>query len=146
MKETQTLPLSLEDAWAFFSDPHNLEKITPPDMNLVATNDVPAAAYPGMIVTYRIRLFPLVRLLWVTEITHVVDRQVFVDEQRFGPYRFWHHQHHFRAVQGGVEMTDLVHYALPFDPFSRWALAMIVHPQLRKIFAYRRLALSKFWP
>ncbi len=140
---TQRLPLAVDEAWTFFSDPRNLIKITPPEMNLSPTSPLPDAMYPGMIITYRVRLAPLVKATWVTEITHVEKPHFFVDEQRFGPYRFWHHQHHFRAVEGGVEMKDIVSYALPLDPFSRILHGPLVGGELRKIFAYRTTTLEK---
>jgi ligand-binding SRPBCC domain-containing protein len=141
----QDLPISLEEAWAFFSDPWNLPEITPPWLRLRITSNAPHRIYPGLVITYSVSPFPFVRNQWVTEITHVVDRELFVDEQRFGPYRFWHHQHHFRAIPGGVRVIDIVHYALPFDPVSEPVHRFGVRPRLRGIFRYRREVLrSRF--
>ncbi len=92
------LPIALPVAWDFFSDPRNLERITPPWLGIEITSDLPPRMHPGMIVTYRVRPPPGIPVRWVTEITHVVEPTLFVDEQRYGPYRFWHHQHHFREV------------------------------------------------
>ena len=39
IKSTQHLPISLEEAWDFFSSPNNLAKITPPDMGFIITSD-----------------------------------------------------------------------------------------------------------
>jgi ligand-binding SRPBCC domain-containing protein len=88
-----------------------------------------------------------VPVTWVTEMTHVDEPNLFVDEQRFGPYRFWHHQHLFREIEGGVEMRDLVHYALApgGGPIRRFLVA----PRLREIFAYRSQVLRRTfgaWP
>lgn len=91
-----------------------------------------------MIVTYTVSPFAKLRVKWVTEITHVREPDYFVDEQRFGPYKFWHHQHKFIEIPGGVRVDDLVHYALPFDPIGRIANALFVKRQLQEIFDFRR--------
>lgn len=141
----QVLPIPLDEAWAFFSDPRNLAKITPPWLNLKPTSELPPEMHPGLIVTYDVAPVAGVRVLWVTEITHVVDRAMFVDEQRAGPYRFWHHQHHFKAVPGGTEMRDIVHYALPFGIVGDLAGAKMVKRRVEGIFAYRTEVLGKLW-
>ena len=76
-------------------------------------------------------------IYWMTEITQVEDKKFFIDEQRFGPYSLWHHQHHFREVEGGVEMTDIVHYKLPLGFLGDIAHALFVKKQLKGIFDYR---------
>ena len=138
LREVQRLPISLPEAWSFFSDPRNLPRITPPSLGLEVTSDLPGVMYPGMIITYRVRPIPWVSVGWVTEITHVREPVLFVDEQRFGPYRFWHHEHHFREVEGGVEMEDIVHYALPFGTIGRVFGGPLVRRRLERIFSFRR--------
>ncbi|HML77733.1 MAG TPA: SRPBCC family protein [Geobacter sulfurreducens] len=138
---TQILPVPLTLAWDFFSDPRNLAAITPPDMGFVITSPVPERTHAGMVVTYAVSPFGGLRVPWVTEITHCAEPSLFVDEQRFGPYRFWHHQHHFREVSGGVEMRDIVHYMLPFGIIGR-LFAPVVARRLKAIFDYRRDALA----
>jgi ligand-binding SRPBCC domain-containing protein len=137
----QTLPVTLREAWAFVSDPRNLARITPLSMRFEVTGELPERMYAGMIVTYRVRPLLGIPVRWVTEITHVDERRYFVDEQRFGPYRFWHHQHHFRKVEGGVEMRDKVHYALA--PGGGAVRRFLIAPRLREIFAYRRDVLER---
>lgn len=141
LDRVQRLPVTVAHAWDFFSDARNLANITPPDMGFQVRSPLPERMYAGMIITYRVRPFPGVGVNWVTEITHVAEPELFVDEQRFGPYRFWHHQHHFRAVPGGVEIRDLVHYALPRGAGAarRWLVA----PRLDQIFDFRRQALER---
>ncbi|MDZ7292699.1 MAG: SRPBCC family protein [candidate division KSB1 bacterium] len=141
--EIQLLPISIHQAWEFFSDPENLSEITPPALQLKLTSTTPEKMYPGMIITYRLNPFFAISSTWVTEITHVVEPHLFVDEQRFGPYRFWHHQHRFREIEGGVEMQDLVHYALPFGVLGRIAAGRLVRGELRKIFTHRREVLAQ---
>ena len=47
---------------------------------------------------------------WVTEITQCKENEYFIDEQRFGPYKFWHHKHFINEVPGGIEMEDVLDY------------------------------------
>jgi len=143
LRYQQELPTSLEQAWQFLSAPENLKVITPPYLDFQITNDVVGRKmYPGMIITYTIR--PLLRLpiRWVTEITHVREPYYFVDEQRFGPYAFWHHQHHLEEVSAGVRMTDEVSYRLPFGPLGDLLHSAFVRKQLTEIFTYRRERLA----
>ncbi|MEI6577392.1 MAG: SRPBCC family protein [Bacteroidota bacterium] len=139
------VPVSLEKAWDFFSDPENLAIITPPEMKFVTTSAPQHDMYPGQIISYTLSPLLFFRIRWVTEITHVVDKQFFVDEQRFGPYKFWHHQHKFKEVPGGIEMTDLVHFGLPFG-----ILAAPMVPYIRKkvagIFTYREKVIKEIFP
>ena len=144
--QTQNLPLPLEEAWNFLSDPRNLCRITPPHMGFaILSRHVPGRMHAGMIVTYRVRPFPFLPLRWVTEITHVREPEYFVDEQRFGPYVFWHHQHFLREIPGGVEMEDLIHYKVPGWIFGRLLEPLVVRPQLQRIFAYRRTKLVELF-
>ena len=143
LERTQLLPTDLETAWAFFSDPANLVRITPPDMDFRITSPAVAETYAGQIITYTVRPLFGVAVDWTTEITHVDRPHFFVDEQRFGPYRFWHHQHRFRTVQEGVEMTDLVHYLMPHDHFAWLVNRLVVAPRLKRIFDYRRQMLAE---
>jgi ligand-binding SRPBCC domain-containing protein len=136
------LPTDLETAWAFFSDPRNLPKITPPWLGFSVVSRLPERMHAGMIARYTVRPFPLMTVTWITEITHVDEPQFFVDEQRFGPYRFWHHQHHFREAPGGIEMRDLVSYILPFGAAGALA-ARYVARRLQEIFDFRRDTLEQ---
>ena len=135
------LPISLEQSWAFFSDPQNLQRITPPDLGFDIRTDVSNGMPPGMLISYALRLPTGNRVTWVSEIKHVDPPYGFVDEQRLGPYRFWSHEHRVAAHGQGVEATDTVHYALPFGPLGRLAHELFVGNQLRKIFDYRARAL-----
>ena len=135
---TQLLPVPLAEAWAFFSDPRNLAAVTPPDLGFEIVSDAPERIHPGLIVVYRARPLFGLPVTWVTEITHVAEGELFVDDQRIGPYRLWHHQHHFRETAGGVEMRDVVHYALPFGPLGALIDERLVAPRVRAIFGFRR--------
>ena len=138
LKRVQQLPVSVAEAWDFFSDPKNLFALTPPELNLKFSNELFGnGMYPGQIVMYNVKPVLRIPLFWMTEITHVARPHFFVDEQRRGPYALWHHEHHFKKIDGGVEMTDLVHYSLPLGIAGRLAHALFVKKQLAAIFAYR---------
>jgi len=141
LQRTQFLPIDLPKAWRFFSNPGNLSIITPPDLGFEITSDLPEQMYVGMLVSYKVAAAPGIKVSWITEITHVREPEFFVDEQRFGPYRFWHHQHHFKVVAGGVEMTDLVSYLLPFYPLGQ-LVTPLVRSRLEYIFDYRYATLE----
>lgn len=134
----QNVPKTIEEVWRFFSDAKNLLTVTPPHLNLKVTNDVYGQeVYAGQVMTYTVRPLLNIPLSWMTEITHVEPLKYFVDEQRKGPYKLWHHQHHFKAIEGGVEMIDIVHYRLPFGVIGSIGNALIVKKELEKIFLYR---------
>ena len=138
LSRCQHLPVSIHHAWAFFADPRNLARITPGWLRFRLTAPPDGPMHPGMIFTYR--LTPIWRLpcRWVSEITHVNAPHLFVDEQRLGPYRLWHHLHRFEAAVGGVTMRDVVHYALPYGPLGRLLHQALVEKRLRTIFDFRR--------
>lgn len=143
LERKQFLPIDLKTAWDFFSSPLNLREITPPYMNFVVTSDsAQEKMYAGMIITYRVSPILSIPIHWVTEITHVNEPYFFVDEQRFGPYSLWHHQHFFKEVEGGVEMIDRVNYKLPFGFLGDIAHFLFVKKQLNDIFNYRFEKLS----
>lgn len=143
LEQEQTLPITLAEAWDFFSSPANLDEITPDDLGFKITSPLAGKMFDGQIITYRVRLAPLIHVTWVTEIKCVEDGRAFVDEQRFGPYKFWHHRHEFVEVTGGVLMRDKVHYALPFGPFGAIAHALFVRRKLEWIFNFRRELLTR---
>ncbi|MCX2575618.1 SRPBCC family protein [Pedobacter sandarakinus] len=136
---TQKIPVDLDTAWEFFSSPLNLAEITPTDMTFDVTtpNMENTKMYPGLIITYKVSPLLGIKLDWMTEITHVKDRSYFIDEQRFGPFAFWHHQHHFTEIDGGVLMHDILHYAIGFGPIGKIANAITVHKKINEIFNFR---------
>ena len=141
----QKLPISIDEAWAFFSDPKNLQEITPPYMGFDIHSGADRKVYAGQIIRYTVKPLLGLKLNWVTEITHVAPGQFFVDEQRFGPYIFWHHKHFLHPVDGGVEMEDWVHYKLPLGPLGKFAHALFVCKQLQGIFDYRTQKLNSLF-
>ena len=144
-KAKQFLPIKINEAWGFFSNPNNLPKITPPWLNLEVTSQLDNKMYTGMIITYLVRPLLNIPTTWVTEITHVLEPNFFVDEQRFGPYKFWHHQHIFRKAENGTEMEDIVSYAIPLMFAGRWANSLIIARKIKSIFDYRTDVLNKMF-
>ncbi len=142
LQTEQVLSISMDRAWDFFSAPRNLAKITPRYMGFHITSNVSDKMFHGQIITYRIGLIPGVKTNWVTEITHVREGTYFVDEQRFGPYAMWHHEHWFRPHPEGVHMLDRVSYRLPFGCMGRMT-SPFIKSQLYKIFGYRRERLAR---
>lgn len=140
---TQILPVDITEAWHFFSDPGNLADITPGWMRFHINSELPDEMYAGLIITYRLTAFPGLSVQWITEITHLDPGKMFVDEQRFGPYRFWHHQHLFRESAHGTKMEDLVHYAMPLGIFGEFVHRIAVRKRLDEIFHFRTIALSQ---
>ena len=147
LRRTQFLPLTITEAWTFFSSPANLGKITPTDMNFrILYSSGGDETYAGKIIRYKIGALPLITLEWMTEITHVDVPFRFVDEQRFGPFAFWHHQHSYKEVPGGIEMTDDLHYAIPLGILGRLAHWLFVGARVNAIFDYRTEVLTKLFP
>ncbi len=143
LQQEQRLPITLEAAWEFFSSPRNLDEITPGDLGFKIVSLPGEKMYEGQIITYKVMIFPGVWVPWLTEIKSVDEGHSFVDEQRFGPYKFWHHRHTFESVPGGVLMRDLVHYGLGFGPFGAIAHAVFVGAKLRSIFGFRQKELAR---
>ena len=138
IKAVQNIPVDIDTAWGFFSNPANLQHITPANMHFnVISQYTSDEMYPGQIIEYKLSPIPGVSFYWMTEITHVSDKKFFIDEQRFGPYSLWHHQHHFKEIDGGVEMTDIVHYKIPYWFIGTLAHSLFVRRQLKEIFDFR---------
>ena len=133
----QKLPIGLSEAWDYFSTPVNLAEITPTHMGFKITSELPDKMYSGQIISYRVAPLPGIKINWITEITHVEEGKFFVDEQRFGPYSMWHHEHHFEGVNEGVNMTDKVSYKIPLGFLGHIAQSLLVRKQLITIFEYR---------
>jgi ligand-binding SRPBCC domain-containing protein len=142
--KTQKIPAPISEVWDFISVPDNLKKITPEHMGFIITSDTgKEKMYPGMIITYKVSPFFGIKLNWMTEITHVKEFEYFVDEQRMGPYKMWHHQHKIKSIEGGVIMTDIVTYQPPMGILGSIANFLFIKKQLRQIFDYRTIALEK---
>ncbi len=142
---SQFLPISLQEAWEFFSSPQNLNEITPPDMVFKITSEIPETMYAGMFITYKVSPLLGIQMEWITEITHVDPQRYFVDEQRKGPYKIWHHEHHFEAVEGGVVMTDRLYYDVGKSFVGSIASYLMVDRKVGDIFRFREQKLNSLF-
>jgi ligand-binding SRPBCC domain-containing protein len=146
LKRTQFLPITMSEAWSFFSSPHNLARITPSLLRFqilyISGGD---KMYSGQIIHYKINALPGVRMNWVTEITHVNEPFYFIDEQRSGPYALWHHQHRFKEASGGVEMIDELNYSIPLGWIGRLAHLVFVGRAVSAIFEHRYKVLAQYF-
>lgn len=145
LKTEQKLPISLQEAWDFFSSPKNLSKITPKHMGFIITNQPSETMFEGQIITYKFSPLLGVKISWMTEITTVKENEYFIDEQRFGPYSLWHHRHHFYEIDGGIKMIDEVNYKLPFGFIGSIAHHLFVRKKLKSIFEYREKVLIEMF-
>jgi ligand-binding SRPBCC domain-containing protein len=144
LESTQKIPASMEEVWDFMSSPKNLKEITPSYMGFEITSKTRGdKMYPGMIISYKVSPVLGIKMTWVTEITHVDTLKYFVDEQRVGPYRIWHHEHHIRPIDGGVLMEDIITYEPPFGFLGAIANSLFIRKQLNEIFDYRFDAVVK---
>jgi ligand-binding SRPBCC domain-containing protein len=132
------------EVFAFFADAHNLERLTPPFLHFEILTPAPIAMRPGALIEYRLSLFGL-PFSWQTEIEAFEPGLRFVDVQRRGPYRRWHHSHTFADAPGGTLVGDRVEYQLPLGPLGEVARALVVRRQLEAIFDYRRRAIEALW-
>ena len=145
LTRTQVLPITLKEAWEFFYSPANLNEITPPNMSFEILSELPPKMYEGMFIRYKISPLLGIKLDWCTEITHIDEEKFFVDEQRVGPYKIWHHEHHFRAVENGVEMVDILHYDIGLGMLGWLAGKLWVDQQVKAIFDFRYQKLTELF-
>lgn len=141
----QELAISMEQAWTFLSDPKNLKRITPDYMGFDIISGAERKMFPGQIIQYHLTPILGIPFRWVTEITHVQEGEFFVDEQRFGPYTFWHHKHFINKTENGVVMEDIVDYKLPLGPLGWLAHVLFVRAKVKQIFDYREKALNEIF-
>ena len=148
IKTKQLIKSDIDTVWNFISSPANLAEITPESMgfDIIGDKNETEKMYEGQIIEYFVSPVAGIKMHWVTEITHIRDKEYFVDEQRFGPYSFWHHKHFLKEIEGGVEMTDIVHYKAPFGFLGRIANALLIKKKLKTIFDYRYNKLEEIFP
>ena len=144
-KTSQKLNISINEAWNFLSNPKNLKDITPEYMRFDIISGDDKKMFPGQIIEYILTPVFNIPFKWVTEITHVKQKKYFVDEQRFGPYSFWHHKHFIKEVEDGVIMEDIVHYKLPLGIIGRLAHILFVRNKVEEIFSFRRKKLDSLF-
>ena len=146
LHKKQIIPTSIDTVWDFISTPQNLKLITPPGMGFdILSRHLPNKIYAGMIIEYKVRPMLGIPTTWVTEISQLIDKKYFIDEQRVGPYKFWHHQHIIEPHHNGILMTDIVSYKPPMGIIGNVANTIIISRKLEDIFEYRRIALEKLF-
>ena len=145
LESKQNLPISKEKAWEFLSNPKNLKTITPEYMSFDILSGADRPMFAGQIIQYIVTPLLGIKTKWVTEITHVVEGEYFVDEQRFGPYALWHHKHFIKEIPGGVEMEDIIDYKVPMGILGQLVHPILVKPKLNEIFEYRRKKLIELF-
>jgi ligand-binding SRPBCC domain-containing protein len=147
LSRVQTLPITIQEAWAFFSSPLNLSLITPPEMKFhVLSKFKPGdQIFKDMLIDYRVSPLFGIPMSWQTKITEVNAPHYFVDEQLKGPYAYWHHEHHFREVKGGTEMTDLVQWRVPLGWAGDVVNELLVRKRVQAIFDFREKKLTELY-
>lgn len=145
LHKTQKLPISVDEAWEFLSDPKNLKIITPAKMSFDIISDADRPIYAGQILQYKVTPMMGIRTKWVSEIKSIVPKKYFVDEQLYGPYSFWHHKHFIREIKDGVEMEDIIDYKIPLGILGQLIHPLLVKPRLEEIFNYRQKKLVELF-
>ena len=145
LHQKQNLPITKKEAWDFLSDPKNLKVITPDYMGFHILSGADRPMFAGQIIQYIVTPVLGIKTKWVTEITHVIDGEYFVDEQRFGPYSLWHHKHFIKEIDGGVEMEDIIDYKIPMGILGQLVHPILVKPKLKEIFEYRTKKLEELF-
>ena len=145
LHKTQKLPISLDEAWEFLSNPKNLKIITPDYMSFNIISKIDRPLYIGQIIQYIVTPLLGIKTKWVSEITHIQEKKYFVDEQMYGPYSLWHHKHFIKEINGGVELEDIIDYKVPLGIIGQLIHPFLVKPKLEEIFSYRQKKLIELF-
>lgn len=145
LHKTQKLPISLDEAWEFLSNPKNLKIITPDYMSFNIISKIDRPLYIGQIIQYIVTPLLGIKTKWVSEITHIQEKKYFVDEQIYGPYSLWHHKHFIKEINGGVELEDIIDYKVPLGIIGQSIHPILVKPKLEEIFSYRQKKLIELF-
>ena len=135
----QTVAKEIDLLWNFFRKPRNLDKLTPEDVEFKIISGKSDDFYSGKIISYKIKPFKMINFNWVTEISQVKEGSYFVDNQIFGPYKMWHHEHHFKSNSDGTtDIIDIVKYKVPFYILGKLMHKIFIRKKLFKIFMFRQ--------
>lgn len=128
----------ISEAWSFFTRVNNIEKIMPSELNFNVTSRKPTSIYEGKIITFNTKIFPLYSTNIISEITKISPEKYFIDQQISGPYKIWHHEHHFKKSENNTTViTEKIKYKLHLHPLSRIIHKLLVKKKLINIFKYR---------
>ncbi len=145
-KTEQYIPAHIDEVWEFISSPNNLKQITPSYLDFkIKSNTLKEKMYEGMMIAYTVKPLLNIKINWLTEITQIEAKKYFIDEQRTGPYKIWHHEHHLTEINGGVLMTDLVTYKPPFGLIGSLANMLLIKRKINEIFDYREQVLNQIF-
>lgn len=142
---TQKIPAPLEKVWDFISSPRNLKLITPENLGFEVTSIPAEKMYAGMLISYSVKPLFGIKMKWVTEISHIKEPEYFIDQQYWGPYKFWHHKHELIAIDGGVLMTDIINYKPPYGFLGSIANSIAIRKRLDEILRYRKAKLEEIF-
>ncbi|WP_111684052.1 SRPBCC family protein [Winogradskyella tangerina] len=145
LHKKQHLPISVDEAWEFLSNPRNLKVITPDYMSFDILSGADRPLYAGQVIQYKVTPLLGIKTKWVSEITHVEPKKYFVDVQLYGPYALWHHKHFINEIEGGVEMEDIIDYKVPLGILGQMVHPFLVKPKLEEIFNYRTKKLEELF-
>ena len=135
----QRVSKKVDVLWDFFRKPRNLNQLTPKDVDFKIISGKSDDFYEGKIISYKIKPFKLVALNWVTEISQIKEGSYFIDNQISGPYKMWHHEHHFKSnADGTTEIIDKVKYKVPFYILGRLMHKIFIRRKLLDIFIFRQ--------
>lgn len=146
LRKTLAIPISVSEAWEFFSFPDNLSKITPSYMNFkILYRSDAGEMYPGMIISYKVNPLFKISIKWTTEITQIKKHKYFIDNQIQGPYKIWHHEHHFKEIKNGTEMRDLLFYNVPFGLIGKLVHQIFIRKRIEEIFYFREVKIKELF-
>lgn len=141
----QVLSLPIQEAWAFFSSPYNLNTITPDFFNVTVTSKVPERIYSGLMISYSMKAVFGIPMAWLSEVSHYDEPKRFVYEQRIGPFNFWSHEVSLTEVGDNIVLEDIVFYAMPLGFFGQLLNKLLIAEKLAKIFNVRHDYLQSRW-
>ncbi|MCL3782453.1 hypothetical protein EMN47_18885 [Prolixibacteraceae bacterium JC049] len=145
-RREQLIKQPMETVWDFISSPKNLKEITPDYMGFDITSiGLPEKMYAGMIISYQVTPISGYKTTWVTEITHVEEGKYFVDEQRVGPYKMWHHEHILQPRDNDTLMIDIISYQPPLGILGDIANKFVIRSKIAEIFDYREQVLDRLF-
>ncbi|MBU8891280.1 MAG: SRPBCC family protein [Bacteroidales bacterium] len=146
LKKTQNISLPVQEAWEFFSQPDNIEKITPSNLHFkILSRSDAGEMYPGMIISYKVSSLSNLVVKWVTEVTQIKKHKYFIDHQIQGLYKIWHHEHHFKEIANGTEMKDILFYDVRFGFVGQLLHKIFIRKRIEEIFNYRELKIKELF-